>query len=81
MNAAFQRITFIVTKNLEIIRIAFFSFDAFIPDFAENQLVQFVESFRRIAFSDSPQRIMGLFEDAGQFVFLDSFRQPDLYPK
>jgi hypothetical protein len=44
---------------------------ALIPDFAEDELVEFVKGFGRIALTTCPERVVGLFENAREFVFLD----------
>ena len=65
---------------LEIVRLAVIAFLALIPDFAENQFVELVESIRRIQFAATPQRLMRLGETMGQFIFRHLLQRKSLLP-
>jgi hypothetical protein len=50
-------------KYLKVVGLAFFARFAFVPDFAENQFIEFIKRLGRVQLAAAPKRLMRLLTD------------------
>ena len=59
---------------MKIIGLAIFARFALVPDFAEDEFVEFVKGLGRIELAACPQGVVGLFETAGKVGFVHNLQ-------